>query len=238
MIAVVPAHNEEAAIGGVIEEIRAFDPTFDVVVVDDGSADATSAVAAARGAAVLTLPFNLGIGGAVQTGFMYARDQGYPTAVRLDGDGQHVAADLGKLLDVLIKGEVDIVTGSRFTGEDSYRPPFVRRIGIAWFAGLVSLLTRQRVTDTTSGFQALNRKGIELFASDYPSDYPEVEATILVYKHRLRMTEVSVQMREREHGSSSITFVRSVYYMFKVTLALFMAMVRRYAVPEEEVQHP
>jgi glycosyltransferase involved in cell wall biosynthesis len=238
VIAVVPAHNEEAAIGGVIEEIRAFDPTFDVVVVDDGSADATSAVAAAHGAAVLTLPFNLGIGGAVQTGFMYARDQGYPTAVRLDGDGQHVAADLGKLLDVLITGEADIVTGSRFTGEDSYRPPFVRRIGIAWFAALVSLLTRQRVTDTTSGFQALNRKGIELFASDYPSDYPEVEATILVYKHRLRMTEVSVQMREREHGSSSITFVRSVYYMFKVTLALFVAMVRRYAVPGEEVQHP
>ena len=114
----------------------------------------------------------------------------------------------------------------------------MRRIGIVWFAGLVSLLTHQRVTDTTSGFQALNRRGIELFAGDYPSDYPEVEATMLVHKHRLRMTEVSVQMREREHGSSSITFVRSVYYMFKVTLALFVAMVRRYAVPDEEVQHP
>jgi glycosyltransferase involved in cell wall biosynthesis len=238
VIAVVPAHNEAAAIGGVIDEIKAFDPTFDVVVVDDGSADATSEVARRHGAAVLTLPFNLGIGGAVQTGFMYARNQGYPTAVRLDGDGQHVAAELGKLLDVLITGEADIVTGSRFTGEDSYRPPLVRRIGIVWFAGLVSLLTRQRVTDTTSGFQALNRNGIELFASDYPSDYPEVEATILVHKHRLRMTEVSVQMREREHGSSSITFVRSIYYVFKVTLALFVAMVRRYVVPGEEVQHP
>jgi glycosyltransferase involved in cell wall biosynthesis len=236
VIAVVPAHNEEGAIGGVIDEIRAFDPTFGVVVVDDGSVDDTSAVAARHGAAVITLPFNLGIGGAVQTGFMYALENGYPTAVRLDGDGQHAASELGTLLDALLAGQADIVTGSRFVGEARYKAPLARRIGIVWFAWLVSLLTRQRVTDTTSGFQALNRKGIELFARDYPSDYPEVEATILVYKHRLRLTEVPVQMREREHGSSSITFVRSVYYMFKVTLALCIAMVRRYAVPDEEVQ--
>jgi glycosyltransferase involved in cell wall biosynthesis len=236
VIAVVPAHNEEGAIGGVIDEIRAFDPTFGVVVVDDGSVDDTSAVAARHGAAVITLPFNLGIGGAVQTGFMYALENGYPTAVRLDGDGQHAASELGTLLDALLAGQADIVTGSRFVGEGRYKAPLARRIGIVWFAWLVSLLTRQRVTDTTSGFQALNRKGIELFARDYPSDYPEVEATILVYKHRLRLTEVPVQMREREHGSSSITFVRSVYYMFKVTLALCIAMVRRYAVPDEEVQ--
>ena len=236
VIAVVPAHNEEAAIGGVIDEIRAFDRTFDVVVVDDGSVDATATVAAQHGAAVLTLPFNIGIGGAVQTGFMYALEHGYPTAVRLDGDGQHVAADLGKLLDVLMAEGADIVTGSRFTGTDSYRPPLARRIGIVWFAKLVSILTRQKVTDTTSGFQALNRRGIELFAREYPSDYPEVEATVLVYKHRLRLAEVSVQMREREHGSSSITLARSIYYVFKVTLALCVAMVRRYAVPNEEVQ--
>ncbi len=118
--------------------------------------------------------------------------------------------------------------------DDSYRPPFARRIGITWFARLVSLLTRQRVTDTTSGFQALNRKGIALFAGDYPNDYPEVEATLLVYKHRLRLVEVPVRMREREHGESSITFVRSVYYMFKVTLALLVAMARKVTLPEEE----
>ena len=236
VIAVVPAHNEEAAIAGVIEEIRAFDGTFDVVVVNDGSLDETATVAARHGAGVINLPFNVGIGGAVQTGFMYALEHGYPTAVRLDGDGQHVAAELGKLLDLLMTERADIVTGSRFTGTDSYRPPLARRIGIVWFAKLVSLLTRQKVTDTTSGFQALNRKGIELFARDYPSDYPEVEATVLVYKHRLRLAEVSVQMREREHGSSSITLVRSIYYMLKVTLALCVAMVRRYAVPDEEVQ--
>jgi glycosyltransferase involved in cell wall biosynthesis len=205
--------------------------------VDDGSTDATAAVAAEHGAAVVRLPFNLGIGGAVQTGFQYALAHGYALAVRLDGDGQHDPAELPKLLGPVERGEADIVTGSRFAGEnDGYRPPLARRAGIVWFARLVSLLTRQRVTDTTSGFQALNRKGIALFAGDYPSDYPEVEATLLVLKHRLRLTEVPVQMRERTHGESSITFLRSVYYMLKVTLALFVAMFRRYTLPQEEAR--
>ena len=234
VIAIVPAHNEEAAIGGVVDAIRAYDASFDVVVIDDGSVDATAAVAAAHGAAVVRLPFNLGIGGAVQTGFKYALANGYQFAVRLDGDGQHDPAELGKLLRPVRDGEADIVTGSRFLrGDGDYRPPFSRRIGITWFAKVVSLLTRQRVTDTTSGFQALNHLGIALFAGDYPSDYPEVEAIVLVFKHRLRLAEEPVLMREREHGESSITFLRSVYYMLKVTLALLVAMVRKYAVPEE-----
>ena len=130
----------------------------------------------------------------------------------------------------------DACGGSRFVdGSGQYRPPLARRIGIIWFARIVSLLTRQRVTDTTSGFQALNRKGIALFAGDYPNDYPEVEATVLVFKHRLRLAEVPVTMRERETGRSSITLIRSIYYVLKVTLALFIAMVRKYAVPEEKV---
>ncbi len=234
VIAIVPAFNEEGAIGGVVDEIRAFDPTMDVVVIDDGSRDGTAAAAAARGAAVVRLPYNLGIGGAVQTGFKYALEHGYERAVRLDGDGQHAAAELAKLLAPLERDEADIVTGSRFVdGNDDYRPPLARRIGITWFARLVRLLTRQQVTDTTSGFQALNRKGIVLFAHDYPSDYPEVEATVLVFKHRLRLLEVPVAMREREHGESSITFLRSVYYMLKVTLALLVAMFRKYTLPGE-----
>jgi glycosyltransferase involved in cell wall biosynthesis len=235
VIAVVPAYNEERAIGAIVDEIRAFDASFDVVVIDDGSTDATATVAAEHGAAVVTLPFNLGIGGAVQTGFKYALEHDYELAVRLDGDGQHDPAELPKLLAPVERGEADIVTGSRFAdGARAYRPPFSRRIGITWFAMLVSLLTRQRVTDTTSGFQALNRKGIALFAGDYPNDYPEVEATVLVFKHRLRLAEVPVQMREREHGESSITFLRSVYYMLKVTLALLVAMVRKSTVPADE----
>jgi glycosyltransferase involved in cell wall biosynthesis len=236
-VAVVPAYDEEGAIAGVVEGIRAFDPSIDVVVVDDGSTDSTAAVAVSAGAAVVRLPFNLGIGGAVQTGFRYALEHGYEVAVRLDGDGQHDPAELPKLLAPLERGEADVVTGSRFQdAEDEYRPPLARRLGITWFATLVSLLARQRVTDTTSGFQALNERGIALFARDYPSDYPEVEATVLVLKHRLRLVEVPVRMLEREHGTSSITLVRSVYYAIKVTLALLVAMGRRYAVPSEGVQ--
>jgi glycosyltransferase involved in cell wall biosynthesis len=237
IVAVVPAFDEEGAIGAVVAEIRAFDPSIDVVVVDDGSSDATSANATAAGAAVVRLPFNLGIGAAVQTGFRYALEQGYDIAVRLDGDGQHDPAELPKLLEPLGWDAADVVTGSRFRddGDGAYRPPLARRLGISWFARLVSLLSGQRVTDTTSGFQALNRSGIALFASDYPSDYPEVEATVLLLKHRLRLVEVPVRMREREHGSSSITFLRSLYYAVKVTLALLVAMGRRYAVPSESV---
>jgi glycosyltransferase involved in cell wall biosynthesis len=237
VVAVVPAFEEEAAIGPVVAEIVAFDPSIDVVVVDDGSSDGTGAAAAAAGATVVRLPFNLGIGAAVQTGFRWALERDYDLAVRLDGDGQHDPAELPKLLAPIERGEADVVTGSRFReDEQGYRPPLGRRVGITWFARLVSVLAGQRVTDTTSGFQALSREGIELFARDYPSDYPEVEATVLVLKHRLRLVEVPVRMREREHGSSSITFLRSVYYAIKVTLALFVAMGRRYAVPSEGVE--
>jgi hypothetical protein len=171
----------------------------------------------------------------VQTGFRYALEGGYDVAVRLDGDGQHDPAELPKLLEPLTRDEADVVTGSRFRDDDGdYRPPLARRVGISWFARLVSLLSGQRVTDTTSGFQALNGRGIALFANDYPSDYPEVEATVLVLKHRLRLVEVPVRMREREHGSSSITFLRSLYYAIKVTLALLIVMGRRYAIPADE----
>ena len=236
-IAIVPARNEEGAVAGVVTEIRSFDPTLDVVVIDDGSTDGTASAAAGAGAFVVTLPFNLGIGAAVQTGFKFALEQGYGVAVRLDGDGQHDPAELPKLLAVLDRGEADIVVGSRFAaGGDDHHGPRARRIGIVFFARLVSALTRQRVTDTTSGFQALNERGIAIFAADYPHDYPEVEATVMVHKHRLRLVEVPVRMREREHGESSITVLRSIYYMFKVTLALVVSMFRRYEAPTGEAR--
>jgi glycosyltransferase involved in cell wall biosynthesis len=234
-VAIVPAFDEQAVIASVVQEIRAFDPTLDVVVIDDGSADGTASAAAGAGAAVVRLPFNLGIGGAVQTGFKYALEHGYDVAVRLDGDGQHDPAEVPKLLEPLARDEADVVVGSRFAGgEREYRPPFARRAGIRWFAHLVSLLTRQRLTDTTSGFQAVNARGIRLFAADYPHDYPEVEAAVMVVRHRLRIKEVPVRMRERELGSSSITTLRSLYYAIKVTLALFIGIFRRRVVPLEE----
>ena len=228
-IAIVPARNEAGAIGGVLDELRAFDPALDVVVVDDASSDRTGAIAAARGAAVVRLPFNLGIGGAVQTGFQYALEHGYDVAVRLDGDGQHVPAELPKLLGPVESGEADIVVGSRFVrgADGEYRPPIARLAGIRFFARIVSLLVGQRVTDTTSGFQALNRRGIALFAADYPHDYPEVEATVMVIKNRLRLVEAPIVMRDRKHGTSHINAFRSVYYVLKVTLALFVGIFRR-----------
>jgi glycosyltransferase involved in cell wall biosynthesis len=233
-IAIVPAFNEAESIGRVIEEIRAFDPRFDVLVVDDGSGDGTALAAAAHGAQVVRLPFNLGIGGAVQTGFRYAAERGYTLAARVDGDGQHDPSELAGLLEPVLTGEVDICVGSRFAGSLGYRSSRSRRVGIRILAGTVSLLTGQRVTDTTSGFQVLNRRAIELFAADYPHDYPEVEAAVMVHKHRLRLSEVPVCMRERSAGRSSITAVRSVYYMVKVMLAILVGMFRRSATPLED----
>jgi glycosyltransferase involved in cell wall biosynthesis len=229
IVAVVPAYDEAAVIGKVVDEIRVSDSSIDVVVVDDASSDETATVAKAHGAIVVRLPHNVGIGGAVQTGLKYALAEGYDAAVRLDGDGQHDAGELGKLLAPLERGEADLVIGSRFVDSGgSYRPPFARRIGIRIFARLVSILGGERVTDTTSGFLALDRVGIELFAAEYPHDYPEVEATLVALKSGLRLSQVQVHMRERETGSSSITFVRSLYYIVKVLLALLVASLRRY----------
>jgi len=237
-VAIVPAFNEEHTVPTVIDELRAFDPGLDIVVIDDGSSDRTAEVAAAKGAHVLRLPFNLGIGGAVQTGFRYAYENGFDLAVRVDGDGQHDPAQLGKVVDPVLRGEADIVVGSRFAGEagDGYRSSRSRRIGIRILATVVSWIVGQRVTDPTSGFQALNRRGVTLFARDYPHDYPEVEATVMVFRHQLRLTEVPVAMRERARGKSSISALGSIYYMAKVLLALFVDLFRRNVVPQEDLQ--
>jgi hypothetical protein len=234
-IAIVPAFNEEQNVARVIDELRAFDPGLDIVVVSDGSHDRTAEVAAAHGAHVVDLPFNLGIGGAVQTGFKYAHEHGYELVVRCDGDGQHIPAELPKVLEPVLSGEADIAVGSRFAGGDGYRSSATRRIGIRLLALIVSAIAKQRVTDTTSGFQALNRKALDLFAADYPHDYPEVEGMVMTIKHQLRLCEVPVSMREREHGQSSITALRSIYYMAKVLVALFVGLFRRSVVPREGV---
>jgi glycosyltransferase involved in cell wall biosynthesis len=230
-VAIVPAYNEEGSIARVVEELRAFDGGLEVVDVDDGSTDHTAEIAREHGAHVVRLPFNLGIGGAVQTGFRYAWEHDFDVAVRVDGDGQHDPSELDAVLAPILAGEADIVVGSRFMGGDGYRSSRSRRVGIRLLALAVSALTRQRITDPTSGFQAANRKGIRLFAADYPHDYPEAEAAVMVSKHALRLREVPVAMRARETGRSSITALRSVYYMVKVVLAIFVALFRRRVVP-------
>ena len=235
-VAIVPALNEERTIARVIAELRAFDASLEVVVVDDGSTDRTAEEAHEAGARVLRLPFNLGIGGAVQTGFRYAHENGHDFAVRVDGDGQHDPSQLAAVVEPVLRGEADIVVGSRYLSPrgEGYRSTVPRRIGITILARMVSFLTRQRITDPTSGFQALDRKAIALFAADYPHDYPEVEAIVLVERHRLRLVEVPIAMRPRTAGQSSIRTLSSVYYMVKVLLALFVGSFRRDVVPLED----
>ena len=233
-LAIVPAYNEEATIAEVVSEVLDFDPSFQVLVVDDGSSDATAACAEAAGARVLRLPLNLGIGGAVQAGYMYAQDHGFEVAVQVDGDGQHDARELGRLLEPVLAGRADLAIGTRFSGLRAYRAPLARRVGISLFATLVSLRVRQRMTDTTSGFRAVNQRGIRLFAVDYPHDYPEVESVVTAARGNLRVCEVPVSMRPRAAGRSSITALRSFYYVIKVLLALFVGLFPRQPLVTDE----
>jgi hypothetical protein len=233
-IAIVPAYNEEGSLGTVLEEIHAADSELEVVVVNDGSTDATARVAAGAGAAVVTLPFNVGIGGAVQTGYQYALEHGFDVAIQVDGDGQHDPREIGQVLEPILDGRADLVVGTRFVEGGGYRGTRLRRVGIRIFAAVVSLLVGQRVSDTTSGFRAVNLKALKLFAAEYPHDYPEVESIVLLSRHRMRMLEVPVQMRVRGKGNSSITAMRSAYYMIKVLLALFIGMFRRYPTKTED----
>ena len=233
-LAIVPAYNEEHSIGAVLEEIRAADVDLHVVVVNDASEDGTAAIAARGGAAVLNLPFNVGIGGAMQAGYQYALEHGFELAIQVDGDGQHDPREIGRVLEPILDGRADLVVGTRFVKGGGYRGTPLRRVGIRIFAAIVSLMVGQRVSDTTSGFRGVNRKALRLFAAQYPHDYPEVESIVLLSRHGLRLLEVPVQMRVRETGNSSITALRSVYYMIKVLLALFIGLFRRYPTPTEE----
>ncbi|MBS1887180.1 MAG: glycosyltransferase family 2 protein [Actinobacteria bacterium] len=234
-LALVPAHNEAGAIAATIEAIQAQAPQFDVLVIDDGSSDGTGELATAAGAEVLRLPFNLGIGGAMQAGYIYAEENDYEIAVQVDGDGQHDPSFISALLERLDHDAgLNMVTGSRFLAPVSggYRSSAARRVGIRFFSWLLSLVTRQRITDPTSGFRMTDRRGIELFANDYPNDYPEVEAIVLMHTHRLRSAEVPVVMSPRLTGESAISSSQSVYYMIKVLLAVLVALLRARPVRE------
>lgn len=229
ILVIIPAYNEEQNIGGVIEDLARLPVALDILVVNDGSLDETSRVARAHARAqVIDLPKNLGIGGAVQTGFKYAARQGYAIAIQFDGDGQHLAAEIPGLLRALREAEANMVIGSRFLDQESgYRSTFVRRIGIRLFEGVNSLLIGQRVTDNTSGFRAYDRQAIDFLARYYPIDYPEPEAVILLGRNGFRIAEVSARMQERQGGGSSIAGIMSAYYMVKVLLAILMTALRK-----------
>lgn len=227
VVVIIPAYNEEASIGNVIQAIRAKAPEVDIVVINDGSKDNTAAVAeATKLAQVINLPLNIGIGGAMQTGYMYAKKHNYDIAVQMDADGQHDPAYLHQLLNVLHKGDADCMIGSRFIEKTAYRSSFFRRVGILFFTWLLKLVTKERFTDPTSGFRAANREVIEVFANYYPDDYPEVETIVLLKRLGFKVRETSVLMHSRETGASSITPLKSIYYMIKVSLAVIMTLLR------------
>jgi hypothetical protein len=234
LLAIVPAYNEADAIGSTVRDLQRHAPDFDVLVIDDGSTDDTARCASSAGALVLRHPFNLGIGGAVQSGYQFALERGYEVAVQVDGDGQHDARQIGDLLQALRSDPaINMVTGSRFLQQcDGYQSTASRRLGIRIFARMLSMVTGRRVTDPTSGFRMCDRNGIELFARDYPHDYPEVEAVLMVHFHRLNTIEVPVRMRSRQGGVSSIRSTASAYYMIKVLLAVFVGLLRARPVVE------
>ncbi len=223
VLVIIPAYNEEGSIEKVIEEVRNHLPQVDILVVNDGSTDLTSERAKEKGAVVLELPFNLGIGGAMQAGYKYANEKGYDIAIQVDGDGQHDPKEIPKLLRTLEEKQWDMAIGSRFIADSAeYKESTMRRVGISVLSKVISVILRQKITDPTSGFRAANRKAIKLFASDYPQDYPEPEALVLLSRCGLKMGEVPVSMNQRYSGESSITKIRSVYYMVKVLLAIFV----------------
>jgi len=235
VLAIVPAFNEERSLEAVVTGLGRLALPVDVCVVDDGSSDGTAALARSLGAVVLSLPVNLGIGGAVQTGYLWARDHGYDAAVQVDGDGQHDASYLPALVEEVASGRADLAVGSRFSGPrlpGGFRSTWSRRIGIRYLSAMLRLRCGARVSDPTSGFRAAGRRAIDLFARAYPPDYPEPESIAVAARAGLRVREIPVRMAERAHGESSIGLSRSFYYLLKVSLAL-LVLPTRHSTPED-----
>ena len=227
VLLIVPAYNEDETIVNVATTIRQAD--YDFIVVNDGSRDSTLEICQRENIPVLDLSSNLGIGGAVQCGHMYAREHGYDVDIQFDGDGQHDINYVPILIDAVQRG-ADLVIGSRFihASDDDFLSTGLRRLGIRWLSGAIKFMTGKRINDVTSGFRACSRRAIELFSQDYPIDYPEPESIVTALKHHLSVQEVPVKMNERQGGTSSIRAFSSVYYMIKVSLAIVIQGITRH----------
>lgn len=232
----MPAYNEAESISNVITSIKTILPNVDILVVNDGSKDTTSHIAKKLNVHVVDLPYNMGIGAAMQAGYRYAHLKNYEIAIQVDADGQHPPDQIDYLLSHILSGKINIVIGSRFLNppllqgrgeKEEYHPSLARNIGITVFSKIVSLIIGQRITDPTSGFRAVNKEVIKFFAKIYPEDYPEVEAIVLLSKAGFSIMEAPVMMRARTGGKSSITPFYAVYYMTKVLLALFVDMLKK-----------
>ncbi|HER6476038.1 TPA: glycosyltransferase family 2 protein [Streptococcus pyogenes] len=223
---IIPAYNESSNIVNTIRTIESDAPDFDYIIIDDCSTDNTLAICQEQGFNVISLPINLGIGGAVQTGYRYAQRCGYDVAVQVDGDGQHNPCYLEKMVEVLVQSSVNMVIGSRFITKEGFQSSFARRIGIKYFTWLIALLTGKKITDATSGLRLIDRSLIERFANQYPDDYPEPETVVDVLVSHFKVKEIPVVMNERQGGVSSISLTKSVYYMIKVTLAILVVRLK------------
>ncbi len=233
ILVIIPAYNEKDTIGRVIEKTQRKLPFADVLVVNDGSSDFTSDVSIQKGAFVLDFPYNLGIGAAMQAGYKFAYKMGYDIAVQCDADGQHHPAEIKKLVATLINDEVDMVLGSRYLRKKRYRSFVLRRVGILIFSRVLSLIVGQKLTDTTSGFRAVNREVIKSFSAFYPCDYPEPEALVLLHREGFTIKEIPVNMSSRKAGASSINGFRPIYYMVKVLLAIFIDLCKKTSYKKE-----
>ena len=222
-IAIIPAYNEVESIEKTVHDIKTNAKEFDYVVIDDCSTDDTRKVCEELGFPVVSLPTNLGIGGGVQTGYLYAVKHGYDIAVQFDGDGQHDASFLEKMAERMEKEQLDMLIGSRYIERQGFQSSFCRRMGIRYFTFLIRLLSGKNITDPTSGMRMVNRRTMEFFARNYPKDYPEPESVTILLKKGFLVEEIPVVMKEREGGKSSISFQKSIRYMFQVTMAVIAA---------------
>lgn len=226
-LVIIPAFNEEERIAAVIGAVGAVLPAAAIVVINDGSSDRTARVAAAAGAKVLSHPFNMGYGVAIQTGYKYALRHAFDELVQIDGDGQHDPASMPQLLAALRSGACDFVIGSRFLSGDSYRPPLLRRLGMAFFRKIVSVVVRQPISDCTSGYQAFNRKVMNFFSSDlFPCDYPDADVLISLHLAGFSIREVPVRMTANASGKSMHSGIKPVYYVFKMLLSISVTLLR------------
>lgn len=226
-LVIIPAYNEAGNIEKTIKDIKENAPGFDYVIINDCSGDNTLEICLENDLHVISLPVNLGIGGGVQTGYLYAFRNGYDIAVQFDGDGQHNAVYLEQMAEKLQKENLDMVIGSRYIDREGFQSSSLRRIGIRYFTILIRILTGKKITDPTSGMRMVNRRVIAEFSQDYPKDYPEPESVVTLLKRKMQVEEVPVLMNERKNGVSSISMKKSVYYMIKVSLAILMAVIRR-----------
>ena len=225
-LVIIPAYNESGSIVKAVDDIRKNAPGFDYVVINDCSTDSTLSICRKNKLNYVNLSVNLGIGGAVQTGYIYACQNGYDIAVQFDGDGQHDAAYLDRMAEELVRSGSDMVIGSRFIEKEGFQSSGLRRVGIRYFSALIRLMTGKVVTDPTSGMRMVNRDVMRIYAENYPKDYPEPESVVAILRMGKKVQEVPVVMKEREEGTSSIGGLKSVYYMIKVTLAIFMERLR------------